>query len=410
MTGFGEPALADFGLAVLTEMRDLSITLEVLTPAYAPREMFRHGCTPSPAADVYSLCATLYALLRGKPPRWHEDRDPSLLTLMELFDRPIPDLPGVPVPLLDLLRLGMSNDADERPGAPELRDRLAELDLQPGAVPSGEAVRVTPAPVSQPDAWSMPTQPRPAEMSGVLPEPDPPTDQPTDQPTDPAPHASRRSLRSRPQSALASRRSLRSRPQSALASRPWAPFAGAGAAVLVIGLLVAAATWYGLGGHGMIRVALRTGTSSTRWVQVPGSPGPGRVSGSPGPRGIGNCMIQAVGAACPASAQCFGVITVSGGVARAQSLPCTQPHTWEVFALGELPAGVTGVRYPAVKSDQKVAQVCSSATLMIVDMDARTWQVDVLPPSPEAFAGGDRTFRCVAGTGPNEQSVPAFGH
>jgi eukaryotic-like serine/threonine-protein kinase len=47
---------------------------------------------------------------------------------------------------------------------------------------------------------------------------------------------------------------------------------------------------------------------------------------------------------------------------------------------------------------------------MIVDMDARSWQVDVLPPSPEAFAGGDRTFRCVAGTGPNRQSVPAFGH
>jgi len=182
----------------------------------------------------------------------------------------------------------------------------------------------------------------------------------------------------------------------------------------VIGLLVAAATWYGLGGHGLVRVALRAGpSSSTRWVQVPGSPGSGRGSGgptAPAPGVVGNCMLGAVGAACPASAQCFGAITVSGGVARAQSVPCTQPHTWEVFALGQLPAGVSGVGYPAVKSDQKVARVCSVATLMIVDMDARTWQVDVLPPSPEAFAGGDRTFRCVAGTGPDTQSVPAFGH
>jgi len=36
VTNFGEPALADFGLAVLNENRDVSITLDVLTPAYAP--------------------------------------------------------------------------------------------------------------------------------------------------------------------------------------------------------------------------------------------------------------------------------------------------------------------------------------------------------------------------------------
>src|SRR5690349_2160210 len=50
---FGEPALADFGLAVLTETREISFTLE-LTPAYAAPEMFHHG-RPVPASDVYSL-------------------------------------------------------------------------------------------------------------------------------------------------------------------------------------------------------------------------------------------------------------------------------------------------------------------------------------------------------------------
>jgi len=133
ITEFGEPTLADFGLAVLAEMRDVSLTLEVLTPAYAPREMFRSNCEPSPAADVYSLCATLYALLRGKPPRWREDRDPSLLTLIELFDRPIPDLPGIPTDLLDLLRSGMVNDPDSRPRAGILRDRLAALTMRPAS-------------------------------------------------------------------------------------------------------------------------------------------------------------------------------------------------------------------------------------------------------------------------------------
>ena len=69
--------LADFGLAVLAEARDSSVTLEVLTPAYAPPEMFQHS-PPSPAVDVYALCATLYAVMSGKPPRWQADRNPSL--------------------------------------------------------------------------------------------------------------------------------------------------------------------------------------------------------------------------------------------------------------------------------------------------------------------------------------------
>jgi serine/threonine protein kinase len=140
ITEFGEPTLADFGLAVLAEMRDVSLTLEVLTPAYAPREMFRSGCEPSPACDVYSLSATLYALLRGKPPRWRDDRNPSLLTLMELFDRPIPDLPGVPADLLEVLRSGMVNDPTARPRAAILRDRLAALTLRPAT--SDETVMI----------------------------------------------------------------------------------------------------------------------------------------------------------------------------------------------------------------------------------------------------------------------------
>jgi eukaryotic-like serine/threonine-protein kinase len=45
---------------------------------------------------------------------------------------------------------------------------------------------------------------------------------------------------------------------------------------------------------------------------------------------------------------------------------------------------------------------------MLVDLDAHAWQVDVLPPTPEALARGDRTFRCLAGTGPDQQSGATF--
>jgi len=125
---FNSAVLADFGLAVLGEMRDSSVTLEVLTPAYAPPEMFRHD-NPSGAVDVYALCATLYAVMRGRPPRWDGDRNPSLITLMDLFHQPIPDLPGVPRELIQLLRYGMANDPASRPTAEQLRDLLTKIDL-----------------------------------------------------------------------------------------------------------------------------------------------------------------------------------------------------------------------------------------------------------------------------------------
>jgi serine/threonine protein kinase len=125
---FNSAVLADFGLAVLGEMRDSSVTLEVLTPAYAPPEMFRHD-NPTGAVDVYSLCATLYAVMRGRPPRWDSDRSPSLLNLMDLFHKPIPDVPGVPRALNDVLRYGMTNDPGARPTAQQLHDLLVKLDL-----------------------------------------------------------------------------------------------------------------------------------------------------------------------------------------------------------------------------------------------------------------------------------------
>jgi serine/threonine protein kinase len=135
---FNPAVLADFGLAVLGEMRDSSVTLEVLTPAYAPPEMFHHA-TPSPAVDIYALCASLYAVMRGRPPRWEHDRSPSIITLMNLFDAPIPDLPNVPHSLLEVLRYGMANEPRARPTAEQLRELLAGLHLAPpnGGKPYG---------------------------------------------------------------------------------------------------------------------------------------------------------------------------------------------------------------------------------------------------------------------------------
>ncbi|WP_051105102.1 serine/threonine-protein kinase [Catelliglobosispora koreensis] len=131
---FGEPALADFGLAILAEQRDPHITLDVMTPAYAPPEAFRRA-EPAPPGDVYGLCATLYALLTGAPPRWQKNQPPGLLALIELFTEPIPEVDGCPEELIAVLRLGMTNDPAKRPTARALEELLVNVDLNGGGRP-----------------------------------------------------------------------------------------------------------------------------------------------------------------------------------------------------------------------------------------------------------------------------------
>lgn len=128
---YGAAALTDFGLAAMPRPgRDLSVTREALTPAYAPPEAF-HLAEPTTTGDVYSLAATLYALLRGRPP--HHPDDGTQLSLAELIVRhtwPYADLPGVPSALNAVLRQALETDpASRMPDASTLRDALAAVDV-----------------------------------------------------------------------------------------------------------------------------------------------------------------------------------------------------------------------------------------------------------------------------------------
>jgi serine/threonine protein kinase len=153
---FGEPALADFGLAVLTETRESSITIE-LTPAYAAPEMFHHG-KPVPASDVYGLCATLYALMRGRPPRWREGYNPTLASLVDMFAQPVPDLPGVSPELTAILRRGLSNSPADRPSAAALRDDLVGVHRDPDPTMVLRPV-VPPSPIDSSATWAIAPRP-----------------------------------------------------------------------------------------------------------------------------------------------------------------------------------------------------------------------------------------------------------
>ncbi|MDH6461516.1 tRNA A-37 threonylcarbamoyl transferase component Bud32 [Micromonospora sp. A200] len=355
---FNPAVLADFGLAVLAEVRDASVTLEVLTPAYAPPEMFSHS-PPSPAVDVYALCATLYAVMHGRPPRWQSERNPSLVTVLEMFNQPIPELPGVPTELVDVLRAGMSNDPGARPSALELRDLLTALPL--GAVPSSP---VSGAPVSGAPISGGPSGPYTVDRSGP-PRPVPEDAHPT------VPHGRRR-------------------------RRRW--FLG-GAAVLALAASASAGAW--VAGNAA-SVAAPTPTPTATGSASPAAWGtlPGCVAGS-------STLTLPPGAHCASGLECFGPVRLRGDRAVAPQVSCAGRHTWETYVEGELPPTLVGAGHAAISADPTVRRVCNARTFRLTSGLAYPtgWNLEVLPPS-----GTDtgRTYRCLAGKGVDALASPTL--
>src|SRR6516162_8736248 len=131
---YGVVGLSDFGLASITAAGgEQSASREALTPAFAPPEAFL-GEERTVAGDVYSLVATLYALLAGRPPRFPAGpKDPGIATIIALHDQPVGDLPGTPPRLMAILRRGLAADPAARPpSAAALRDALAAPPVHTG--------------------------------------------------------------------------------------------------------------------------------------------------------------------------------------------------------------------------------------------------------------------------------------
>lgn len=124
----GEVKLADFGLASLNDEPAITRHGTILgTPLYMSPEQAA-GKPAGPAADIYSLGATLYHMLTGQPP--FDGKSGMAVVQKHVNARPrppvglVPDLPG---PVSDLVLRMLAKQPEGRPGsAGELiRDILA---------------------------------------------------------------------------------------------------------------------------------------------------------------------------------------------------------------------------------------------------------------------------------------------
>ncbi|WP_370326053.1 protein kinase [Euzebya sp.] len=154
LSDFGEPRLADFGIASLDDGEQTKTGMITASVAYAAPEVL-DGKRPEVAADVYGLGATLFTLVAGGAP-FAADEDESILAMVLRVARdPVPDLRprGVPGVFATALETAMAKSPRARyptaaavGAAPRAAQRalgLAEtpmvLPQAPGAEPTADA-------------------------------------------------------------------------------------------------------------------------------------------------------------------------------------------------------------------------------------------------------------------------------
>jgi serine/threonine protein kinase len=117
ITNTGDVKILDFGLAKELRSKSETLTQEGVvlgTPDYISPEQGR-GREVDHRTDIYSLGATLYHMLTGKPP--FERKDQVAVIVAHVNDLPIPAIdidPTVPRDVSDLVDRMLAKDADQR--------------------------------------------------------------------------------------------------------------------------------------------------------------------------------------------------------------------------------------------------------------------------------------------------------
>ncbi len=122
LTNEGRAVLTDFGIATMAGDPALTSTGVVLgSPSYMSPEQAR-GKRPGAVADLWSLGATLYSAVEGRPPF---DADNALATLTAVISDPVPT-PRVEGPLREAILGLLAKDPEQRMDIPTARALLTK--------------------------------------------------------------------------------------------------------------------------------------------------------------------------------------------------------------------------------------------------------------------------------------------
>ncbi len=146
LTSYGEPALADFGIASVVIDGDTATETAAYTVVHAAPEILE-GRVATPAADLYSLGSTLYTLLAGQAPFAKEARTGLAPLVTCIMGNNLPEIArsDVPPELEQLLRRCMAAAPQDRPSsAAELGVMLTTLGQRLAVVSPAVTAAVTP--------------------------------------------------------------------------------------------------------------------------------------------------------------------------------------------------------------------------------------------------------------------------
>ena len=362
---YGSPRLSDFGLAaVQREGIDSSVTLETMTPDFAPPEAFTLAA-PSPRGDVWSMGAVLFALLTGRGPRRTADGAPqSLPEIINHLSVPIDTSDArIPEALRPLLDRALHPDPAQRyRDGNELTEALTRAGgLSNGAFSTPHSALRTPHPL--PAVISTPT--------------------------------------------AGSRRSSRALMLLALGVTAGVVISAAvlGAVRLIDSVPSANRAAQGASASPVLHAGARaeqgagSRPSATARATVPGSrkaspsptaaPTPAQVNAQGIPYSddmpwpLGTCLSRTT--------------SVVGGTSVSQ-VDCSQAD-WIVFAGGTFdPATTASSATEAMANDPQVEVACTSAYAQRYGLDLSTsYTINTLGPNDEEWAAGSRGFACVLG-------------
>jgi CheY-like chemotaxis protein len=142
LTEYGEPQLADFGIARIAGGFETATGVVTCSPAFTAPEVLQ-GQTLTPASDVYSLGATLFCALTGHAAFERRSGEQVVAQFLRTTGQPVPELHGVDIPddVRAAIEHAMAQSPEDRPAtAAELGDELRQTQRRHGVTVDDMAV------------------------------------------------------------------------------------------------------------------------------------------------------------------------------------------------------------------------------------------------------------------------------